>query len=177
MLVSTYISGAARWNAGPVAIGSVDTRPIAAGTVAGYRLQEAAPGGASTPTEGLTTRRTNLLMANSNPTDDGPAVVLQTPTRNLPFLRFLFTAGRDGIREDLCGFADELREPARRLREEAVYGRIPRIDTLVKLASSLEVSADTLLAGIERLPARDTRTGTFWVGAGPAEPDPTDGSS
>jgi hypothetical protein len=43
VLVSTYISGAARWNAGPVVTGLADTRPIAAGTVASYRLQEAAP--------------------------------------------------------------------------------------------------------------------------------------
>lgn len=55
--------------------------------------------------------------------------------------------------------------------------RMPRIDTLVKLASSLELSADTLLAGIEWLPARDTRTGTFWVGAGPVEPEQTHGRS
>ena len=68
MLVSTYKSGAARWNADPVATGLVETRPIAAGTVASYRLQEAAPGGASTPTEGLTTRRHILLMATSDPT-------------------------------------------------------------------------------------------------------------
>jgi hypothetical protein len=32
---------------------------------------QATPGGASTPTEGLTTRRSDLLMADLNPTDRG----------------------------------------------------------------------------------------------------------
>ncbi len=63
-------------------------------------------------------------MADSNPTDDGPALVLQIPAGNPPFLRLLFTAGRDGLREDLSDFVGELREPARRLREEAVYGQL-----------------------------------------------------
>jgi hypothetical protein len=43
--VHPYISGAARWHAGPVAPGRGGTRPGATGTVASYRLQEAAPGG------------------------------------------------------------------------------------------------------------------------------------
>ncbi len=38
--------------------------------------------------------------------------------------------------------------------------RVARIDTLVKLAISLEVSADELLAGIDWVPG-DTRTGRF----------------
>ncbi len=41
--------------------------------------------------------------------------------------------------------------------------RIPRLDTLVKLMGSLEVSADELLDGIEWLPAREQREGTFWT--------------
>lgn len=45
-------------NTGPVAIGS-NKRP---------------PAGGGTPTEGLTTRRDILLMANSNPTDGGKVV-------------------------------------------------------------------------------------------------------
>jgi hypothetical protein len=40
-------------------------RPAAAGTVAGYRPQEAAPGGAETPTEGLTTRPYGELTDSS----------------------------------------------------------------------------------------------------------------
>ena len=39
--------------------------------------------------------------------------------------------------------------------------RLPRLDTLVKLKCSLEVSADELLDGIEWLPAREQREGTF----------------
>jgi transcriptional regulator with XRE-family HTH domain len=41
--------------------------------------------------------------------------------------------------------------------------RVPRIDTLVKLMGSLEVSANELLDGIEWLPARERREGTFWT--------------
>lgn len=54
-----------------MASGSVDTRPDAAGTVASYRLQEAAPGGVVAPAEGLTTRRDILLMATENPMGRG----------------------------------------------------------------------------------------------------------
>src|SRR5680860_1193203 len=56
--IQSNISGAARCHAGPVATGSVGTRPIAAGTVASYRLQKAAPGGVRAPAEGLTRGRT-----------------------------------------------------------------------------------------------------------------------
>jgi transcriptional regulator with XRE-family HTH domain len=41
--------------------------------------------------------------------------------------------------------------------------RVPRLDTLVKLVGSLEVSADELLDGIEWLPTRERREGTFWT--------------
>lgn len=41
--------------------------------------------------------------------------------------------------------------------------RVPRLDTLVKLKCSLEVSAEELLDGIEWLPARERREGTFWT--------------
>lgn len=41
--------------------------------------------------------------------------------------------------------------------------RVPRLDTLVKLKCSLEVSAEELLDGIEWLPARERRQGTFWT--------------
>ncbi len=41
--------------------------------------------------------------------------------------------------------------------------RVPRLDTLVKLMGSLEVSAEELLDGIEWLPAREPREGTFWT--------------
>jgi transcriptional regulator with XRE-family HTH domain len=46
--------------------------------------------------------------------------------------------------------------------------RMPRIDTLVKLAASLEASPSDLLKGIEWLPARDRAEGTFRI-PGPFE--------
>jgi transcriptional regulator with XRE-family HTH domain len=41
--------------------------------------------------------------------------------------------------------------------------RVPRLDTLVKLIGSLEVSADELLDGIEWVPVHDRREGSFWA--------------
>lgn len=41
--------------------------------------------------------------------------------------------------------------------------RVPRIDTLVKLAASLEVTANDLLDGIDWVPARDRAEGSFWT--------------
>jgi hypothetical protein len=41
--------------------------------------------------------------------------------------------------------------------------RIPRLDTLVKLIGSLEVSADELLDGIEWVPVHGQREGSFWT--------------
>jgi transcriptional regulator with XRE-family HTH domain len=43
--------------------------------------------------------------------------------------------------------------------------RLPRADTLVKLASALEVRADDLLTGIEWTPPGPSRTGSFLVTA------------
>lgn len=63
-------------------------------------------------------------MADQNPRDDGVAVALSIPPGNLPFLRFLFSAGRDGAREDLDRFGEALSRPERRLREERIYGRL-----------------------------------------------------
>ena len=40
--------------------------------------------------------------------------------------------------------------------------RLPRLDTLVKLICSLEVSADELLEGIEWVPVHGQREGSFW---------------
>lgn len=44
--------------------------------------------------------------------------------------------------------------------------RLPRIDTLVKLAASLEVTPNDLLDGIEWLPARDQVEGSCWMRVG-----------
>jgi hypothetical protein len=136
VIVSTYISGAARWNAGPVATGLVETRPIAAGTVASYRLQEAAPGGGSTPTEGLTKRRTNLLMANSDPTGERSTIALNLPARHLSILRKNLTFCLDGVRDDLEA-PQQLPNPEGARREAQAYERV-----LAALASGTVVVPD-----------------------------------
>lgn len=41
--------------------------------------------------------------------------------------------------------------------------RLPRIDTVVKLAASLEVTPNDLLDGIEWLPLRDPPQGRYWT--------------
>lgn len=70
--VSAYISGAARWNAGPVATGLAESRPAAAGTVWYLRrAPRSGPRRREDATEGLTTRRSVLPMAIDNPTDSG----------------------------------------------------------------------------------------------------------
>jgi len=45
--------------------------------------------------------------------------------------------------------------------------RMPRIDTLVKVAASLEATPNDLLVGIEWLPARDRAEGSFWLPGSP----------
>lgn len=44
--------------------------------------------------------------------------------------------------------------------------RLPRVDTLVKLASAVDVRAEELLAGIEWLVPAPSRPGTFAVAGG-----------
>jgi transcriptional regulator with XRE-family HTH domain len=41
--------------------------------------------------------------------------------------------------------------------------RLPRIDTLMRLAASLEVTPNELLDGIEWVPPREQAEGTFWM--------------
>jgi transcriptional regulator with XRE-family HTH domain len=41
--------------------------------------------------------------------------------------------------------------------------RLPRLDTLVKLACVLEVSADELDDGVEWVPVHDQRNGSHWT--------------
>jgi len=50
-------------------------------------------------------------MATENPTDDGRTVRLIVPARNEAFLRRAIGAARDGIREDLDRFGDQLQAP------------------------------------------------------------------
>lgn len=41
--------------------------------------------------------------------------------------------------------------------------RMPRIDTLLRLTASLEVTPNDLLDGIDWVPARDRAEGSFWT--------------
>jgi hypothetical protein len=63
-------------------------------------------------------------MANENPTGRDPAVVLTIPADQVCFLRRVFEMARDGVRDELAQYPDQLREPSRLRREEAVYGRL-----------------------------------------------------
>jgi hypothetical protein len=63
-------------------------------------------------------------MANKNPRDDGDAVSLTIPAEDAKFLRGAFEMARDGIRDELANYPDELEEPTRLHREEAVYDKL-----------------------------------------------------
>lgn len=61
-------------------------------------------------------------MANPNPTGDDSAVALTIPAGNEAFLRRVISAARDGLRDELERFADQLQEPrSRLLLEETAY--------------------------------------------------------
>lgn len=53
--------------------------------------------------------------------------------------------------------------------------RIPRIDTLVRLAASLEVEPGELLNGLDWVPARDRAEGSYWTRIGSAGRSHADG--
>lgn len=79
-------------------------------------------------------------MADENPTGRGDAVSLTIPADDADFLRRAFEMARDGIRDELESFPDELKEPTRLNREEAVYDEL-----LAALASgSIVASRDVL---------------------------------
>jgi hypothetical protein len=61
-------------------------------------------------------------MANSNPTGDRSPITIQMPACHRSFLRFFFTAARDGVREDQVRFPGEDDEQVRRQREASVFG-------------------------------------------------------
>jgi hypothetical protein len=60
-------------------------------------------------------------MATTDPTGGGPAVALTLPPDDAAFLRSVFGMARSGIRDELENYPDELREPLRLHREEAVF--------------------------------------------------------
>jgi hypothetical protein len=71
-------------------------------------------------------------MADQNPTGRGSAVALKIPVDQIRFLRSVFQMARAGIQDELAKYPDQLREPTRLRREEAVYGRLlAALDELV----------------------------------------------
>jgi hypothetical protein len=63
-------------------------------------------------------------MADQNPTGDGDALALAIPAAHRKFLRGLFEIARNGIREELVQYPEQLKEPRRLHREEAVYRKL-----------------------------------------------------
>ena len=63
-------------------------------------------------------------MADANPTGGGDVVAITIPPDNQKFLRCVFEAALNGIRDDLTNYPDQLQEPTRVRREEAVYERL-----------------------------------------------------
>jgi hypothetical protein len=64
-------------------------------------------------------------MSCANPTGGGHVVALVIPPGNLPFLRRVIGAARDGLREDLDRFTDELQRPRSKLLfEDAAYAAL-----------------------------------------------------
>jgi len=64
-------------------------------------------------------------MATQNPTGGGASITLSIRPCDGAFVRKVLTAARDGLRDELDRFADQLREPTSRLLgEEAAYGQL-----------------------------------------------------
>jgi hypothetical protein len=86
-------------------------------------------------------------MPCPNPTGGGHAIALEIPAGNLPFLRRVITAARGGLRDDLEGFADQLRQPrSALLLEDAAYATL-----LTALDRRWIVPDDELRAALARL--------------------------
>lgn len=64
-------------------------------------------------------------MATQNPTGEGASITLSVRPCDRAFLRRLFAAARDGLNDELEGFADQLREPTGQLlSEQAAYDQL-----------------------------------------------------
>lgn len=63
-------------------------------------------------------------MANENPTGGEQSIALEIPSSDRRFLRGVFTMARDGIRDELSEYPDDLHEPAQLHREEAAYEKL-----------------------------------------------------
>lgn len=91
-------------------------------------------------------------MATENPTGRGCVVSLTIPAGNRPFLRRVIRAARDGLREELERFGDQLNEPrSSLLSEETAYtvlldalgrGRVVPDDELRGVLAQLAESVD-----------------------------------
>lgn len=76
-----------------------------------------------------------------------------------------------GISQEQLGFRCSLHRTEIGLLERGA--RVPRVDTLIKIASVLGVRIDcALLDGIGWVP-ETTQAGTFTIASGPVEPRPT----
>ena len=76
-------------------------------------------------------------MADENPTGRGTTVALNISPEQARFLCGLFEDARAGVRRELKEYPEQLREPARLRREEAVYGRLlTALDKLVVVANA-----------------------------------------
>jgi hypothetical protein len=80
-------------------------------------------------------------------TGGGCTVALEIPPRNLPFLRRAISAARDGLRDDLERFADQLQQPrSSLLLEDAAYATL-----LTALDRRWVVPDDELRSALDRL--------------------------
>lgn len=71
-------------------------------------------------------------MANDHPMARGAAVALKLPADHVRFLRSTFEQARDGVREELRDYPEQLKDPAHLRREEVAYGRLlTALDELV----------------------------------------------
>lgn len=86
-----------------------------------------------------------------------PPFEVSDPFRsNLRRLRYL-----SGLSQEQLAFRASLHRTAIGLMERGE--RIPRIDTLVKLGASIEVTPNDLLQGIEWVPPGEQAEGRFWT--------------
>ena len=85
-----------------------------------------------------------------------PFEVAEPFRANLRSLRRL-----SGLNQEQLAFRASLHRTAIGLMERGE--RIPRIDTLVRLAASLEVTPNDLLQGIEWVPPGEQSRGRFWT--------------
>lgn len=91
-------------------------------------------------------------MATYDHTGDAQAVPLSLPAGNAAFLRRIISAARDGLREEMERFGEQLREPqSKLLLEDAAYanlldgldrGHIAPDDELGAVAARLAKSID-----------------------------------